>query len=394
MSDEQNLLVDEKWGEPSSFLTDEILTNYKLIRKIGEGGMNSIVYLAENLKYQASSYVNNEDKYVALKVVKRDESISEDDWKRFNDECITSIRVNDIPNVIHTYHIYKIPNNKIIVIVMQYMNGLSLREIISRENHLGVQEAMFIFKKIVVALNGLHAFKQRIIHRDLKPENILLSRDRSEVKIIDFGISSVVLTNLNNRNKGIITNEVNLYGTYPYISPDLLKSLSTINNTEKLSIITPQCDFYAIGVILYETLVGKKPFLADDYDNPEIIKLPLKYDLPAMHRDNPKIPIAIENIVFRCMASKKEDVACRYNDAQEILNDVNQAIKTIDSPNEGALIKPYEKRVLQNDAFIFNPDKEKQKLKFYHSKWFFWCITLIFAILVVTGLIVLIVNLT
>lgn len=377
-----------------SLLSDEILTNYKLIRKIGEGGMNSLVYLAENKRYKALSANNDEEKYVALKIVKKDKNISDEDWKRFNDECITSIRVNDIPNVIHTYHIYKNSSSNAIIIVMQYMNGLALREIIGHEGHLSIQESLFIFKKIMIALKGLHSFKQKIIHRDLKPENILLSQDRSEVKIIDFGISSVVLTTLNNRTKNVITNESNLYGTYPYISPDLLGTLTTKSFDEKIAFITPQCDFFAAGVILYEMLVGDKPFIAEDYDDPEIIKLPLKYDLPPLHRNNPKIPICVENIIFRCIATKKEDRGCRYEDAEEIINDTNYALKHLDAPNEGTLIKPYESRVLQNDAFTFNIDKEKQKLKFYQTKWFFWCVTLVFAILIILAVILLAVNLS
>ncbi len=394
MEENKQLVPKNERDEILSCLTDEILTHYKIIKKIGTGGMHSVVYLAENLDYKENNYFSTEGKFAAIKIVKRNEQITDEDWKRFNDECITTIRVNSIPNVIQTYHIYKNDNKQAIIIVMEYMDGFSLRDIINHENHLSINESLFIFRKIIVALDGLHSFKQRIIHRDLKPENVLLSSDRSKVKIIDFGISSVVLTGNTVHSKKFITNERDLYGTYPYISPDLLNAFFSNKIDQKFLAITPQSDFYSAGVILYEMIVGEKPFRAEKYDNPEIIKLPLQYDLPSVHRNNPKVPIAVENIIFRCLASKKEDVFYRYHNAKEIIKDIDDAFKNIDKPNEGTLLKPYSQRVIQSDNFNFNPDLEKQKLKFYNTKWFFLCVSLVFCVLIVTGLIILIVNLT
>lgn len=89
---------------------------------------------------------------------------------------------------------------------MEYVNGKSLADIIREKGALGVEESLFIFKMILLALKDLYSFKQKIIHRDLKPDNILLSADQTTIKIIDFGISSVVMEDVNNERR-ILTDE-------------------------------------------------------------------------------------------------------------------------------------------------------------------------------------------
>lgn len=249
---------------------------------------------------------------------------------------------------------------------MEYVNGKSLRQVLNQQGALSVNESIFLFKKILLALKSLYSFKQKIIHRDLKPENILLSKDRTELKIIDFGIASIIAQT---HQKSLLSNEKQLFGTYPYLSPDLLKVFNAKDEKDKLSIINEQCDFFSIGVILYEMLVGSKPFIADDYAKEEVISLPLKYDLPDMHRSNPKIPLGLENIVFRCVASKKEDIKFRYNNINEIISDVNELEIDVANHQNQHLLKPYNKRVMQNS--VFNLEKEKVKTKFYVSTWFY-----------------------
>jgi serine/threonine-protein kinase len=109
---------------------------------------------------------------------------------------------------------------------MEYIQGETLRSIINRQGTLGIEQTLFLFKKILIAVRGLHNFRQKIIHRDLKPENIIISRDLTSLKIIDFGISTVLLTARDNNSKEnkILTSENELYGTFPYISPLLYKA--------------------------------------------------------------------------------------------------------------------------------------------------------------------------
>lgn len=364
---------------------DIILDNYQVINEIGRGGMNSIVYKAIDLKSQNKLRSD----IVAIKVIYRDPSQTDNDWNRFHDEYITAFRVKNIPNIVQTYRVIKSIDNKKITIIMEYVEGYSLRKVLTDVGTLNVEEALFIFKKIIIALNGLHSFSQKIIHRDLKPENILLSKDRTNVKIIDFGISSVLRVE-NKNDRKLLTKEENVFGTYPYLSPDITQLLSNKEQYKKATYINEQCDFYAAGVILYEMIFGEKPFLATDYEDSKIITLPLKYDIPAICRNNPSIPIAVENIIYRCMASKPEDIKYRYSSAKEILEDIEDAFDTIDCPTEGILIKPYEKRTFQNS--IFDIQKTKNKEKFYTKQWFYWTMCIFVITITIIALIILLVN--
>ena len=111
-------------------------------------------------------------------------------------------------------------------------------------------------------------------------------------------------------------------------------------------------------------LTGNKPFNGDLNDQ-KVILLPLRYDLPPLSKNNPKISPAIENVIFRCIASKPDDLKYRYTNVKEIIKDVDDIIN---NPQEGKLtelIKPYNKRTIQ--ANVFDIESEKSKLKFYNS---------------------------
>ncbi len=376
-------IIANNLNETKYEVDDLVFNQYKVIKQIAKGGMNSYIYLAEDTHIQEE---NHPDRFVAIKVINRSQEMSQVDWDRFHDECITAIRVSECPNVIKTFRIKENIEKTSLTIVMEYVNGKSLRQVLNQQGALSVNESLFLFRKILLALKSLYSFKQKVIHRDLKPENILLSKDRTELKIIDFGIASIIAQSHKN---SLISNESQLFGTYPYLSPDLLKVFNAKDESDKLNIINEQCDFFSIGVILYEMLVGSKPFIAADYSKEEVIGLPLKYDLPDMNRSNPKIPVGLENIVFRCIASKKEDIKFRYNSIDEIIADLDELEIDVNKQQNQHLLKSYHKRVMQNS--IFNMDKEKTKTKFYVSAWFFWTLTWLTILLGVTAIILILV---
>ncbi|MEG2198245.1 MAG: protein kinase, partial [Malacoplasma sp.] len=220
-------------------------------------------------------------------------------------------------------------------------------------------------------------------HRDLKPENILLSNDLLDVKIADFGISSVVLKETENRE--ILTNENSFFGTIPYVTPDLAKK--HIINDKSFPIITKQYDFHALGVILYEMLVGDKPFEILDENDPKIIFYFKKYDITPLQKINSQIKDSIENIFLKLTASHDRDLHLRYNDADEILHDIKNAMADIlTNSNEVKTLKPYLKRVYQKDLLIdfkkrFNFSKLFFKEKIFIS--FLFMSLIIFAIFVI-----------
>ena len=371
---------------------DIILNQYKVLKQLGKGGMDSVIYLVEDITEEKTPTISFNSRKYALKIINRDENTTDEAWNRYYDECVTCTRISQCENVAKTYQVAELVKNKTIMILMEYVDGKSLREVIQKQGSLGVQESLFLFRKILVALQDLHSFNNKIIHRDLKPENILLSKDRSNLKIIDFGISSVVFTSFNQNNnveiKKFSTNENQLYGTYPYISPELYLAYGPNSNKQKrFEVINEQCDFFSIGIILYEMLTGNKPFNGDPNDQ-KIITLPLKYDLPPLSKNNPKIPPAIENVIFRCIASKPSDLKYRYKDVKEIIKDVDDIINNPQEAKLAGLIKPYNKRTIQ--ANVFDIESEKSKLKFYNLPWFCWLLIWI-SVAVVVGIAILLI---
>jgi serine/threonine-protein kinase len=131
--------------------------------------------------------------------------------------------VSNKSNIISTYDVIKDDNNQTITIIMEYIDGISLRKYIEQQDGINVKEAIYLFGLILKGIKELHGLRDKIIHRDLKPENILLTKDLSNLKIIDFGISSVVATTTIDSSQLIKTNEKVLFGTYAYICPDFIE---------------------------------------------------------------------------------------------------------------------------------------------------------------------------
>ena len=208
-----DLSKNEKESLPELAPGTIICDNYEIVKEIDRGGMDSVVYLVNHVK---------DKQLYAAKIIYKTKKTTETQWKAFKDEIITCTRIFKCPNVVHTHAIEMQPDSNRIINVMDYVNGPSLREVIAQYNHLSVEEAIYIFKKIIIALNSLHSFKHKIIHLDLKPENVMLSSDRSEVKIIDFGISNVLISD-QGKSKSL-TKKDNMFGTCVYINPDIIKT--------------------------------------------------------------------------------------------------------------------------------------------------------------------------
>jgi serine/threonine-protein kinase len=259
----------------------------------------------------------------------------------------------------------KINNGNTIIIVMEYIDGISLHEHLNKVGSLNVRESIYYFSKILDAIKELHSFNEKIIHRDLKPENIMLSKDLMQVKIIDFGISSVMIDSSFLDDQKIITNAESIFGTYPYISPDI-KKMTRKSIEEREKYITVQFDFFPLGVIFYEMLIGEKPFKTTNENDPGVIDLPLKYDIMCISDINPDIPAAIENIIFRCLASKDSDLKFRYQSINQIIAELNAYVVDPQKASFIKLLKPKNERTLQlNNAF--NVQEQKLREKFYEK---------------------------
>lgn len=377
----------------------DTISGFKIIKEITGGGMSN-VYVGEN--YMNTIYSNNP--YVIIKVISKSVIAQEnfspkavnDQWKKALDEFKLTWAIFEKAdvNIAKPIKWSMSEDKEIVVIITEFVDGPSLTKLISSQKALTVDRAMFYFKKICNGVKNLHHLseKKTIIHRDLKSDNIMLSKDLRDVKIIDYGIASSFYDN------AFESSEATIYCTANYTTSDILDLNSTIlngaNNGEakyvkKLrEIITPQFDFHALGVILYEMLTGGFPFteVKDETDRQKIKKWQI-YDLPVISNIINNVPTSIENIIFRLTASKEEDKKFRYNSIDEIIED----LKTWDSPSRKneTLLKPVEKRLFQQSK-VFNIDKIKCEEKYYNKWWFMALVNgVVLAIIIIVIVIVL-----
>ncbi|WVH36564.1 serine/threonine-protein kinase [Mycoplasmoides gallisepticum] len=408
-----NQKVNKKKNKSNSegylMVNDKLFNRYVILNKLTTRGMNSVIYTAKNIMADSTKLNDSKKSTVVIKLVKRSPEDTNDKWAKLQQELITSSRISH-PNLIATYETddkgiliernnRMIRINDVLVIVMEYVQGTTLRNYIISKGNLSVKEALYYFRRMVEGIQKLHNYSHQIIHRDLKPENLMLSKDYRELKIIDFGISTSISTESVLK---VLTNEKALYGTHEYMCPDALQKEPVLDENNK-PVINPktntplmrwkaptvQYDFYAFGVILFEMLTGQKPFnkKIDDkkLERPQdIINLPNKFDVPLMKAMGFDVPNSVENIVFRCMASKKEDRKYRYHSCEEILADLDKVDK--DQP----LLKPLEKRVLQKDRQFMPTEIAVDKEPIIFKYWTFWTITalVILIVLLTLGLII------
>ena len=333
----------------NNMINETLLGKYKIMRKLTEGGMDSDIYLARNTKCNTKDYIEKKSEYAIVKIVKKTQNTSDDQWSKILDEVLTTGRVSTKRNIIKLYDYCK-PTENTIAIIMEYIDGKSLLSYLNDKSRLEPLEAIWIFGEILIAIKDLHSNKRIIIHRDLKPENILLSKDLTKVKLIDFGISSVIHKSNLDDNFDILTNENEFYGTIPYISPDILK-FKNRRKEEYGNLITKQFDFFSLGIIFYELLTGQKPFKYEDQDNPQSIKIALEYDIPTLKKYDPILINDLENIIIRLVASNKNRVHLRYNDVDEIIKDLEKCRQKYLNNNliEEELLIPLDERHLQEN---------------------------------------------
>ncbi len=207
---------------------DTILGNrYEIIRKIGDGGMAFV--------YEAKDRLLN--RTVALKVL-RPEFVDDDEFlTKFKREAEAVASLSH-PNIVNVYDVGE--DGKVHYIVMEFVDGKNLKEIIQDEGILDEYTALDITKQIAMALS---ARTKGIIHRDIKPHNILISNEGRVVKVADFGIAKAV-------SNSTMTNIGSIIGSVHYFSPEQAKGKFVTNNA----------DLYSLGIVLYEMLIGKVPF--------------------------------------------------------------------------------------------------------------------------------------
>ena len=259
---------------------------YEIQEIIGVGGM-AVVYKA---------YDNYEDRIVAIKILKEEFVTNEEFLNRFKNES-KAIAVLSHPNIVKVYDVSF--GDLIQYIVMEYIDGITLKEYIARQGSLRWRDAAYF---VIQILKGLqHAHDKGIIHRDVKPQNIMVLPDGT-IKVTDFGIARFARS-----EQRTITDKA--IGSVHYISPEQARG----EKTDK------KADIYSVGVMLYEMITGQLPFQAESAVSVAIMQLQRDPQLPT--DINPSIPLGLEQITMHAMQKTPER---RYQSAAEMLCDLEQ----------------------------------------------------------------------
>ncbi len=259
---------------------------YEITELIGEGGMADV--------YKAVDVVDH--KNIAVKILKKEFAESEEFLRRFRNES-KAIAVLSHPNIVKIYDVGF--SEKIQYIVMEYIDGITLKEYIENERVLSWKDAVHFVIQILRALQ--HAHERGIVHRDIKPQNIMVFTDGT-IKVMDFGIAKFA------REEGKTATDQAI-GTVHYISPEQARG----------DVTDAKSDLYSVGVMLYEMLTGQKPF---DTDNPVSIAVMHMHNVAELpRRINPDIPIPLEEIIVHAM---EKGTDARYQTAVDMIKDIER----------------------------------------------------------------------
>ncbi len=257
---------------------------YEITELIGVGGMADV--------YKATDIIDN--KVVAVKILKKEFAENEEFLRRFRNES-KAIALLSHPNIVKVYDVGF--SDKIQFIVMEYIDGITLKEYIENEHVLTWKDSVHFIIQILRALQ--HAHDRGIVHRDIKPQNIMLFTDGT-IKVMDFGIAKFA------REEGRTATDQAI-GTVHYISPEQARG----------DVTDEKSDIYSVGVMMYEMLTGQKPF---DTDNPVTVAVMHMQNTPERPRAiNPDIPAGLEEIILRAM---EKDAENRYQTASDMIQDI------------------------------------------------------------------------
>ncbi len=259
---------------------------YEIREIIGVGGM-AVVYKA---------YDNIDDRIVAIKILKEEFLANEEFRRRFKNEA-KAIAVLSHPNIVKVYDVSF--GDRLQYIVMEYIEGITLKEYIEQQKVVNWKEAVHFVNQILKALQ--HAHDKGIVHRDIKPQNIILLQDGT-IKVSDFGIARFSRGDTRTMTENAI-------GSVHYISPEQARG----------EITDDKADLYSVGVVMYEMLTGQLPFQSDSAVSVAIMQLQQEAKRP--REINPEIPLGLEQITLRAMQKNAKD---RYQSASEMLLDLDE----------------------------------------------------------------------
>lgn len=271
-----------------ALIIKQVANRYDILSLIGQGGMADV--------YKANDTILN--RVVAIKILR--EKLSNDAMTlvRFQREASAASRLSH-PNVVDIYDVGE--SEDMHYIVMEYIRGRTLKQMIAQRGSLSVSESIHIMMQLTSAIS--HAHSHHIIHRDIKPQNVLV-KDDGTVKITDFGIAianDAVQLTLNNA----------VMGSAHYLAPETAQGKDA----------SEQVDIYSLGIVFYELLTGSVPFSGKTPT--EIAVKHLRQPIPYVRDFNQQIPQSVENIILKATAKNPEQ---RYKSADLMLEDLQHCM--------------------------------------------------------------------
>jgi len=307
----------------SDYLVGTVLENrYEILEMIGSGGMATV--------YKAKCRVLN--RYVAIKVLKDSLKYDVDVVKKFNAESRAAAALSH-PNIVQVYDVNE--TVELDYIVMEYIDGVTLKDYIAKKGTLDWKEACNFAIQIGKALDVAH--KNRIIHKDIKPHNVLITRD-GILKVADFGIAQATTT------ETIVAGDTGI-GSVHYISPEQGRG----------GYIDERSDIYSLGVVLYEMLTGKLPF--DGTNAVAIAIAKLEKDPLDCKIVNPNVPDSVARVTMKAISKEQHS---RYQSANEMVMD----LQSIVGNNPVIIEKSREDSIFETNRI----SKDKTKEMYYMRK--------------------------
>lgn len=264
------------------FLADR----YEILEQIGTGGMSDV--------YKAKCHKLN--RYVAIKVLKKEFSEDKTFVSKFRAEAQSAAGLTH-PNIVNVYDVGD--ENGIYYIVMELVEGITLKKYIEKRGRIPYKEAVSIAIQVAKGMQAAHT--HHIVHRDIKPQNIIISRD-GKVKVTDFGIAKAATSSTINSSA---------MGSVHYISPEQARG----------GYSDERSDIYSFGITLFEMLTGTVPFDGDS--TVSVAVQHIQDDIPKPSSVADGIPVSIDKIVLKCTQKKTER---RYQDASELIADLKKSL--------------------------------------------------------------------
>lgn len=306
---------------------------YEILERIGTGGMSDV--------YKSKDHKLN--RHVAVKVLKQEFSENTNFVSKFRMEAQAAASLMH-PNIVNVYDVGE--ENGIFYIVMELVEGITLKKYIEKKARLSFKEAVSIAIQACMGIEAAH--KNHIIHRDIKPQNIIISKD-GKVKVTDFGIAKAATSN---------TITSNVMGSVHYTSPEQARG----------GYSDEKSDIYSMGVTLFEMLTGRVPFNGET-----TVAIAIKHiqeEMPSPREFVPEIPVCVEQIVLKCTQKSPDR---RYHTMSALIEDLKRSLMSpdedfvrIEDPDEGmATRKVADKEMaeIKKQAKKKTPAEEEMRLK-------------------------------